>query len=163
MIFVGDKNGRIVIQQDCLVSGHQSQLRQRYRMLDLLGSPRFLAVQSDDLNQPPPPLTTDLPGDCLVDEISRVTNDHRLAIAGELQVNWTLTEYGQGSSQRRTFNIPMPQCVVGRGNHVDVSRRRCVGFETPRSPVPRRRGLGDQMVLPHFQSIVAMDSIAPVA
>ncbi|MCA9136808.1 MAG: EAL domain-containing protein [Planctomycetales bacterium] len=32
--------------------------------------------------------------------------------------HWTLTEYGQGSTQRRTFNVPMPQCVVGRGNHV---------------------------------------------
>lgn len=31
---------------------------------------------------------------------------------------WNLTEYGQGPAQRRTFNVPLPECVVGRGTTV---------------------------------------------
>lgn len=34
--------------------------------------------------------------------------------------SWTLTEYGQGATQRRTFNIPLPDCIVGRGNSVGI-------------------------------------------
>lgn len=30
---------------------------------------------------------------------------------------WSLTELGQGPEQRRTFNIPLPDCIVGRGSH----------------------------------------------